>query len=79
MNGVGSAAGSAAKKVKNANGELAAFDELNVLNKQSDDTILVEVAHRDVAAAGAVVEQTALPRTSTFLRRIHSLTALWMP
>lgn len=38
MNGVGSAAGSAAKKVKNANGELAAFDELNVLNKQSDDS-----------------------------------------
>lgn len=37
MNGVGSAAGSAAKKVKDANGELAAFDELNVLNKQSDD------------------------------------------
>ncbi len=38
MNGVGSAAGSAAKKVKDANGELAAFDELNVLNKQSDDS-----------------------------------------
>ena len=58
MNGVGSAAGSAAKKVKDANGELAAFDELNVLNKQSDDS-----------SGGAVVEQTALPRTSTFLRR----------
>lgn len=38
MNGVGLAAGSAAKKVKDANGELAAFDELNVLNKQSDDS-----------------------------------------
>lgn len=38
MNGVGSAAGSAAKKVKDANGELAAFDELNVLNKQPDDS-----------------------------------------
>lgn len=38
MNGVGSAAGSAAKKVKDANGELATFDELNVLNKQSDDS-----------------------------------------
>ena len=38
MNGVGSAAGSTAKKVKDANGELAAFDELNVLNKQSDDS-----------------------------------------
>lgn len=37
MNGVGSAAGSAAKKVKDANGELAAFDELNVLNKKSDE------------------------------------------
>lgn len=37
MKGVGSAAGSAAKKVKDANGELAAFDELNVLNKKSDD------------------------------------------
>ena len=36
--GGGSAAGSAAKKVKDANGELAAFDELNVLNKQSDDS-----------------------------------------
>lgn len=37
MSGVGSAAGGAAKKVKDANGELAAFDELNVLNKKSDD------------------------------------------
>lgn len=37
MNGVGSAAGGAAKKVKDANGELAAFDELNVLNKKSDE------------------------------------------
>ncbi len=37
MSGVGKAAGGAAKKVKDANGELAAFDELNVLNKKSDD------------------------------------------
>lgn len=37
MSGVGKAAGGAAKKVKDANGELAAFDELNVLNKKSDE------------------------------------------
>ena len=37
MSGVGSAAGGAAKEVKKANGELAAFDELNVLNKQQDE------------------------------------------
>lgn len=37
MGGVGKAAGSTAKKVKDANGELAAFDELNVLNKKSDE------------------------------------------
>lgn len=37
MSGVGKAAGGAAKKVKDANGELAAFDELNVLNKKSND------------------------------------------
>lgn len=37
MSGVGKAAGGAAKKVKDANGELAAFDELNVLSKKSDD------------------------------------------
>lgn len=37
MNSYGSAAGSAAKETKKANGELAAFDELNVLNKQQDD------------------------------------------
>ena len=39
MSGVGSAAGGAAKEVKKANGELAAFDELNILNKkQEEDT-----------------------------------------
>ena len=37
MGGVGKAAGGTAKKVKDANGELAAFDELNVLNKKSDE------------------------------------------
>lgn len=37
MAGVGKAAGGTAKKVKDANGELAAFDELNVLNKKSDE------------------------------------------
>lgn len=37
MNGYGSAAGNAAKQTKKANGELAAFDELNVLNKQQED------------------------------------------
>lgn len=37
MTGVGSAAGGAAKEVKKANGELAAFDELNILNKQQDE------------------------------------------
>lgn len=37
MSGVGKAAGGAAKKVKDANGELATFDELNVLNKKSND------------------------------------------
>lgn len=36
MAGVGSAAGSAAKDIKKANGELASWDELNVLNKQND-------------------------------------------
>lgn len=36
MAGVGSAAGSAAKDIKKANGELASWDELNVLNKQDD-------------------------------------------
>lgn len=41
FSGVGAAAGGAAKEAKKANGELAAFDELNVLNKQdntSDDS-----------------------------------------
>lgn len=38
MAGVGSAAGGAAKEVKKANGELAAFDELNVLNKQDTES-----------------------------------------
>lgn len=46
FSGVGAAAGGAAKKTeeagkaaKKANGELAAFDELNVLNKQQDEEL----------------------------------------
>ena len=64
----GSAAGSAAKKVKDANGELAAFDELNVLNKQSDDS-----------SGGGGGGADSITPDFDFSAEIHSLTALWMP
>ena len=68
MHGVGSAAGGAAKEVKKANGELAAFDELNVLNKQQDEE--PDASGGGGGGAGAIVPNYDFKGKSPFLDSI---------
>lgn len=68
MSGVGSAAGGAAKEVKKANGELAAFDELNVLNKQQDEE--PDASGGSGGGAGSIVPNYDFKGKSPFLESI---------
>lgn len=68
MSGVGSAAGGAAKEVKKANGELAAFDELNVLNKQQDEE--PDASGGGGGGAGGIVPNYDFKGKSPFLKSI---------
>lgn len=68
MSGVGSAAGGAAKEVKKANGELAAFDELNVLNKQQNEE--PDASGGGGGGAGAIVPNYDFKGKSPFLESI---------
>lgn len=68
MSGVGSAAGGAAKEVKKANGELAAFDELNVLNKQQDEE--PDASGGGGGGAGGIVPNYDFKGKSPFLESI---------